>query len=90
MIGTICSKQFGVTSNSWYMAIAIASTGFASLTWSFLMKKGADLSYITPVMSISLVISVVITGFMFYHEPMTWNKIAGVVLGVMAIFLIVK
>lgn len=90
MAGTILSKQFGVTNNVWYVAGAIISTAFASLTWSFVMKKGAELSSITPIMSVALIISVVLTGFIGYGEPVTWNKIAGVVLGIVAIILIIK
>ena len=90
MAGTILSKQFGVTNNAWYVAGAIISTALASLTWSFAMKKGADLSSITPIMSVALIISVVLTGFLAYGEPITWTKMAGVVLGVVAIILIVK
>lgn len=87
---TIFSKQFGVTNKWWYAALSVVVSIMGSITWSLLMKKGADVSSISPVLSISLIIALVLSGFLFYNEPLAWNKIAGVVLGIIAIILIVK
>jgi drug/metabolite transporter (DMT)-like permease len=90
MGGTICSKQFGLTSNWWYVGVAMVSSAFASLTWSFVMRRGGDLSSFTPMMSVSLIITTVLIGLAAYHEPLSMTKIVGILLGVVAVFLIIK
>lgn len=87
---TILSKQFGVTSNWWYAVLSVLVSAAGSITWSLLMRKGVDLSTTSPILSISLIITIVLTGFVFYGEPVAWNKIVGVILGIVAILLIVK
>lgn len=90
IVATVFNKQFGITNNWWYAVSAIVSTGIGSLAWSFLMKKGAELSVANSLMGIALVIGIFFLGIFGYKEPFTWNKAVGVTLGVVAIFLIVK
>jgi multidrug transporter EmrE-like cation transporter len=90
VVATIFNKQYGITSNLWYAVGAIVSTIVGSIMWSIVMRKGAELSVANSLLGIAMLIGIFFIGIIGYHEALTWNKVAGVALGVIAIILIVK
>jgi multidrug transporter EmrE-like cation transporter len=62
--------------NPWVMSGLFAAF-LASLTWMAAMTK-LPLSHAYPFVSLSFVL-VVLSGAIFFHEPLTWPKIIGMV-----------
>jgi multidrug transporter EmrE-like cation transporter len=67
----------GLLLNPWIIS-ALAAALLASLTWMAAMTR-LDLSHAYPFTSLSFVLVVLLSGWLF-HEPVTWLKIAGLVL----------
>lgn len=63
--------------NPWVLSGLFAAF-IASLTWIAAMTK-LPLSHAYPFVSFSFVL-VVLSGALFFHEPLTWPKILGMVL----------
>lgn len=90
MIGSICSKEYADKNKLWYIILACVSFGLSNIPWAYALRKGVSLSSLTPIMSISLMISIVTIGFWYYQEPISWNKILGICVGLLGIILILK
>jgi multidrug transporter EmrE-like cation transporter len=88
--GSVLSKEFANTSNIWYVVFACICLGLSNLPWSYALKNGVPLSSLTPIMSISLMITIITIGFVYYQEPLSWAKLLGICFGIMGIILIVK
>jgi len=63
--------------NPWVLSGLFAAF-LASLTWMAAMTK-LPLSHAYPFVSFSFVL-VVLSGALFFHEPLTWPKITGMIL----------
>lgn len=63
--------------NPWIIS-ALAAALAAAIAWMAAMTR-LDLSHAYPFMSLSFVLIVLLSGWLF-HEPVTWPKIAGLVL----------
>lgn len=49
-----------------------------------------NISKISPVMTIGTMILVILSGFLFFNELISWKQILGILLGILAITLILK
>jgi multidrug transporter EmrE-like cation transporter len=90
IIATIFNMEFAIHGKSWYLWSSVFFTGLASIAWSYALRKGLALSVGTPLISISLVTTIVMIGFIYYREAYDLSKILGIFLGIIAIILIVK
>lgn len=70
--------------NGWVFSGFLAAF-LASLAWMAAMTK-FDLSHAYPFMSLAFVLVLVLSGILF-HEPITWYKIAGMILIVAGIIV---
>jgi multidrug transporter EmrE-like cation transporter len=70
--------------NPWVLSGLFAAF-LASLAWMAAMTK-LPLSHAYPFVSFSFVL-VVLSGALFFHEPLTWPKIAGMILIVSGIVI---
>ena len=68
---------FKLLLNPWILS-GFASAFVAALSWMAAMTK-FDLSYAYPFVSFTFVL-IVLSGAIFFNEPLTWPKIAGMVL----------
>ena len=56
--------------------------------WIYAYKAGWPVSTASVVQSSFLAVALIIVGFLLYHETITWNKIAGVVICLIGLGLI--
>jgi multidrug transporter EmrE-like cation transporter len=63
--------------NPWIVS-ALAAALFAAISWMVAMTK-LDLSHAYPFMSLAFVLVLVLSALLF-HEPVTWQKLAGLAL----------
>lgn len=68
---------FHILINPWIIS-AIIATFFAGISWMMAMSK-FDLSYAYPFVSLVYVLMMIFS-VIFFHELITFNKVAGVVL----------
>lgn len=61
-----------------YIISSFAAAFLASLTWMAALTK-FDISYAYPFMSLSFLF-VLFFSFLFFNEPLTLNKLAGIIL----------
>lgn len=87
---TTLSKEYAINNNKWYVALAFVFTGLSSIAWAQALKKGFSLTTGTPLVSISLMTTIVLIGAFYYGEAISTSKIVGIVLGMIAIILIAK
>lgn len=90
IIATVLSKEFALTNKWWLVLIACVSTGLSSAAWSYGLKKGITLTAGTPIISISLMLTIVLIGFFYYQESLSWTNVLGICFGIMGIILILK
>ena len=70
--------------NPWVISAFLAAF-LASVSWMAAMTK-LQLSHAYPFMSLSFILVLVLSGLIF-HEPITWFKVAGMVLIIAGIVL---
>lgn len=87
---TTLSKEYAVNGNKWLVVLAFVFTGLSSIAWAIALKKGFSLTTGTPLISISLMTTIVLIGFLYYGESLGLSKIVGIILGMIAIILIAK
>jgi len=75
---------FKILLNPWILS-GFASAFVAALAWMAAMTK-FDLSHAYPFMSLAFVLVLFLSVF-FFHEPLTWSKVAGMALIVCGIFV---
>ena len=63
--------------NPWVVSALAAALG-AAMTWMAAMTR-LDLSHAYPFMSLAFILVVLLSALVF-HEPLSWQKVAGVVL----------
>jgi drug/metabolite transporter (DMT)-like permease len=63
--------------NPWVISALVAAL-VAALTWMAAMTR-LELSHAYPFMSLAFVLVLVLSAW-FFHEPLTWQKIAGLLL----------
>jgi bacterial/archaeal transporter family protein len=73
----------------WAMAAGLA-VGFASVLYFALLRKGAGLSMMGPVVLAGTTVVTTLAGFIFFGEKVTVFRIAGLVLATGGIFLLSK
>jgi drug/metabolite transporter (DMT)-like permease len=71
-----------------YILSSFAAAFLASLTWIAALTR-FQLSYAYPFMSLSFVLVMIISYFIL-NEPLTWGKVAGVILIVAGLFIASK
>ncbi len=71
-----------------YVISSFAAAFFASLTWIAALTK-FELSYAYPYMSLSFIF-VLILSYLLFNEPFTLNKIIGVVIIVVGLYIASK
>jgi drug/metabolite transporter (DMT)-like permease len=70
--------------NPWILS-AFGAAFLAAFCWMAAMTK-LNLSYAYPFMSVSFILTIVLSGFIF-HEPITLNKIIGAIFIVIGIIV---
>lgn len=90
VIATVLSKEFALTNKWWFVAAACISAALSSVAWAYGLQKGIMLIAGTPIISVSLMISIVLIGFFYYQEPLGLTKIMGICFGIIGIILILK
>jgi drug/metabolite transporter (DMT)-like permease len=73
---------FRLVINPWIISVYLAALA-AGLAWMAAMTK-LQLSYAYPFMSLSFVFVLVLSA-VFFHEPVTWQKSAGIALVVLGL-----
>ena len=63
--------------NTWVISALVAALA-AALTWMAAMTR-LELSHAYPFMSLAFILVLVLSAW-FFHEPLTWQKVAGLVL----------
>ena len=56
--------------------------------WIYVYKAGWQVSVAPIVQSAFVAMILIFVGFLFYHEPLSWNKIAGIAICIVGMFLI--
>lgn len=94
VLAQLCVKKstmYDFLSNKWLimMSIAIVLYGISFLIYSFILRD-APLNIISPVMSISGMLLIVMTSSIIFVEPVSFRQFVGLVLGMISIILLVK
>ncbi len=76
-----------IGTDSYLFALGLGVIFAFSSLFSFIAIKNGPVSVVVPLFSLNLII-VVIAGFLLLGEKMTTYKIAGVILGLVSIFLL--
>ena len=75
---------------SWVSLIGFFSYGISFLLYTVLLSK-FELSFISPIITGIVYFLLMVTAFLFFKEPVTFNKIVGSLLIIVGIlFMIVK
>jgi multidrug transporter EmrE-like cation transporter len=78
---------FGMLFNPWIM-LSILLTLLSGMSWMIAMTK-FDISYAYPYTALGFVLILIFSALLF-HEPMTWNKVVGVLLIAAGIVVVSK
>ncbi|MDF2531561.1 MAG: transporter [Clostridia bacterium] len=73
---------------NYYIIIGLVLFGTSFLLWVKILTKN-DLSYVYPMVSISYIIIILASRFLF-NEPFTINKIIGIIAIICGVFIINK
>lgn len=86
-INTNIEGLFSIIKN-YYILIGLVLFGTSFLLWVKILTKN-DLSFVYPMVSISYIIIILASRFLF-NEPFTANKIIGIIAIVSGVFIINK
>jgi drug/metabolite transporter (DMT)-like permease len=84
-IGLSIGGLFSIIKN-YYILIGLVLFGTSFILWVKILTKN-DLSYVYPMVSISYIIIVLASKFLF-NEPFTINKIIGITAIILGVFII--
>jgi multidrug transporter EmrE-like cation transporter len=89
-LGSINFNIDGLVSiiKNYYIIIGLVLFGTSFLLWVKILTKN-DLSYVYPMVSISYIIIILASRFLF-NEPFTINKIIGIIAIICGVFIINK
>lgn len=89
-LGSIDTSLGGLFSifKNFYIWIGLTLFGLSFLLWVMILTKN-DLSYVYPMVSISYIVIILASKFLF-NEPFTLNKIIGIIAIISGVFIINK
>lgn len=83
-------QPFEISTRMIWLALFVGLCGSISYICMFTaFKLGGEGSILFPIRGLSVVVAVVLSAILF-REPMTWNRVMGVILGSGAIFLLLR
>ena len=83
-------QPFEISTRMIWLALFVGLCGSISYICMFTaFKLGGEGSMLFPIRGLSVVVAVVLSAILF-REPMTWNRVMGVILGSGAIFLLLR
>ena len=81
-------QPFEISSRMIWLGLFVGLCGSISYICMFTaFKLGGEGSVFFPIRGLSVVVAVVLS-FILFREPMTWNRVLGLILGSSAIFLL--
>ena len=83
-------QPFEISTRMIWLGLFVGLCGSISYICMFTaFKLGGEGSILFPIRGLSIVVAVVLSAILF-REPMTWNRVMGVILGSGAIFLLLR
>lgn len=94
VLAQLCIKKssiYNFLSIPWIviMGIAILCYGLSFLVYSFILRE-APLNIISPLMSISGMLLIVVSSSILFIEPISFRQVVGLMFGIISIILLVK
>ena len=83
-------KQYIATNKNYYVILSFVAYILLFLAYYKIFKSGQEISIIYILLQILQIIIVLFVGLLFFKEKLTRNKILGTVLGVTAIYFLLK
>lgn len=80
-------KGFTLNNNYWLLFFAII-TSIVLLVAYILLFSGGDISSLYPIVKIIAILLIVGVGILLFKEPITWSKSIGVLLAIIALYLL--
>jgi multidrug transporter EmrE-like cation transporter len=80
-------KKYTKTNQVYWILISILASLFLTLAYVKTFN-GQNISVIYPLIKILCIISVIITGVVFFNEKLSIKNISGIVFGVISIYLL--
>ena len=90
ILPVIFIKQYIATNHSYYVVLSFIGYILLFLAYYKIFKTGQEISIIYTLLQILQIVIILFVGLLFFKEKLTKNKIIGTVLGVTAIYFLLK
>ena len=87
-IADILSKEWAVKGQPTRWILAISAYAIANIFWLYALKNGSGLTRGGIIFSVGSALLATIIGLVLYKESLSKTETSGVILGVLALFLI--